>query len=286
MASRRHTLPEYLRTVPIVQTTARRVAGLLGRNSALVRGLRPAYESLLNRIHGGRGIPWTVNGVEYRIDPHQRPRFGQSYEAETAAFLAKRITPGMTCFDVGANVGAYVLQLAHWSKPSGRVVAFEPNAGAREVLAQHVAWNGLTNRVQIVPAAVAAEPGELTLYAAGADGMSRLAAANNALAATAEQTRVPVTTIDEYCRTSYSLPDVLLLDIEGFEIEALRGARDTIQKLRPIVVAEMHPNVWSSANTTRQSAENLLRELRLRPIPLSGQKDPLEEHGQVHLEPF
>lgn len=269
-----------------MQTTARRVSGLLGRNSALIRNLRPAYESLLDRIHGGRGIPWTVNGVEYRIDPRQRPRFGQRYESETAAFLARRITPGMTCFDIGANVGAYVLQLAHWSEPSGRIVAFEPNAGAREVLARHVAWNGLTGRVQIVPAAVAGEPGELTLYAAGADGMSRLAAANNALAATASQTRVPVTTVDEYCRTSHSLPDVLLIDIEGFEIQALRGARDTIRRLRPIVVVEMHPNVWNSANTTRRGAESLLQDLRLRPVPLSGQKDPLEDHGQVYLEPF
>lgn len=286
MAHCSHALPGNLRTVPIVQTIARRTAGILGRNSALIRNLRPAYESLLGRIHGGRGIPWTVNGVEYRIDPGQRPRFGQRYEEEAAGFLSHRITPGMTCFDIGANVGAYVLQLAHWSQPQGKIVAFEPNAGAREVLAQHVAWNGLASRVQIVPAAVAAEPGELTLYAAGADGMSRLAAANNALVNTAAQTRVPVTTIDAFCRQSKAIPDVLLLDIEGFEIEALRGARETILSLRPLIVVEMHPNVWNSSNTTRAGAEALLRELSLRPVALSGQKDPLEDHGQVYLEPF
>jgi len=272
--------------MPIVETAARRVASLLGRNSSLIRRLRPAYESLLGQIHGGNGIPWEVNGVTYRIDPKERPRFGQHYETETAAFLAKRIQPGMTCYDVGANVGAYVLQLAHWSAPTGSVVAFEPNAGAREVLARHIIWNGIAERVSIVPAAVSSEPGEQILYAEGASGMSRLAHANNAHAGTARQDWVPVTTVDRYCAEGNPPPDVLLLDIEGFEIEALRGAQHTISAVRPLIVVEMHPNVWASANTTLAGTEELLRRLKLRPVALSGQRDPLNEHGQVWLEHY
>lgn len=271
--------------MPIVENAARRVATLFGRNSALIKTLRPAYESLLTGMHGGNGIPWFVNGVEYRIDPKERPKFGESYETETAAFLAGRVRSGMVCYDVGANVGAYVLQLGHWTAPAGKIIAFEPNAGAREVLARHIAWNGLTDRVQIVPAAVAAAPGEQILYAEGANGMSRLAQPNNALVETAHQERVPVTTIDAFCAAGNAPPAVLLLDIEGFEIEALRGARSTIVAHRPVIVVEMHPNVWHSANTTRESTEALLQDLKLKPVPLSGQRDPLNEHGQVWLEP-
>lgn len=270
--------------MPIVEAAARRVSSLFGRNSTLIRNLRPAYESLLGSLHGGNGIPWTVNGVPYRIDPKERPRFGQNYETETASFLSRRMRPGMTSFDIGANVGAYVLQLAHWSAPSGKVVAFEPNAGAREVLSRHISWNGLTERIQVIPSAVAAEFGEQVLYAEGANGMSRLAEPNNSLAATAREERVPVTTVDAFCAAGAAPPDVLLIDIEGFEFEALRGARQTILSHRPLIVVEMHPNVWSSANTTRAGAEELLSELRLRPVALSGQKDPLNEHGQVWLE--
>jgi FkbM family methyltransferase len=270
--------------MPLVQSAARCVASFAGRNSAAIRALRPAYEAFLHTLHGGKGIPWQVNGVTYRIAPSERPRFGANYEHQTAAFLAKRIRPGMTCFDIGANVGAYVLQLAHWSAPRGRVVAFEPNAGARAVLAKHVEWNHLEDRVDVAPLAVAAEEGSQTLYAAGADGMSRLARANDALADSAMRVAVPVTTIDKYCARNGITPDVILLDIEGFEIEALRGARETISERRPIVVAEMHPNVWESAHTTREEAERLLKDLGLRAVGLSGQRDPLAEHGQVWLE--
>jgi len=270
--------------MPLVESAARRVASLVGRNSALIRRLRPAYESVLGSLHGGTGIPWMMNGVPYRIDPKERPRFGQNYETQTAAFLARRIRPEMVCFDVGANVGAYVLQLAHWSAPGGKIVAFEPNKGAREVLARHIDWNGLSDRVQVVPVAIAAEPGEQTLYAEGANGMSRLVQPNNSLAETARREQVPVTTVDAFCAANNIRPDVLLIDIEGFEIEALRGASQTILQHRPIIVVEMHPNVWASANTSRESAEHVLANLHLRPVPLSGQRDPLDEHGQVYLE--
>jgi hypothetical protein len=70
-----------------IQGTARRGAGLLGRESWLVRRLRPAYESLLDWSNNGKGIPWSINGVEYRVDPGHRHFLGQNYDAPVAAFL-------------------------------------------------------------------------------------------------------------------------------------------------------------------------------------------------------
>jgi FkbM family methyltransferase len=269
-----------------LQETARKTAGLLGRESWLVRNLRPAYESLLGWSNDGRGIPWTINGVNYRIDPHYRHRMGSQYDSPVAAFLRERIRPGALCFDVGANVGVYVLQLAHWSGPNGKVVAFEPNPVAREVLKRHVKMNELSARVTIVPAAVGAENGEAVLYAAGVAGMSRLGAANEAIADQVSEITVPVVTLDEYYRSQDLLPDWLFIDIEGFEIAALSGARELIKERgRDMnIVVEMHPNVWLSADTTRARAEALLAELKLRAVALMGQSDPLGEHGLVHLQ--
>jgi FkbM family methyltransferase len=271
--------------VSLLQNTARRTAGLLGRESRLVRRLRPAYENLLDWYGGGKGIPWTINGVTYRVDPHHRQRLGQNYDAPVADFLRARVRPGALCLDVGANVGVYVLQFAHWSRPDGRVVAFEPNPGARAVLQSHVRMNGLQERVEIVPAAVSETSGEEILYAAAAEGMSRLGEANKALTGNVNEITVPVVTLDEYCRLNRLEPDWLFLDIEGFEIAALAGARELIKRRRGSlnVVVEMHPNVWDSAKTTRAGAESLFAELGLRAVPLTGQSDPLGEHGIVHL---
>jgi FkbM family methyltransferase len=269
----------------MLQGTAKLVSGWLGRDSTVVRSLRPAYESVLGWTSGGRGIPWVINGVEYRIDPHHRHRLGSDYDPTVAKFLRAHVRDGQTCFDIGANVGAYVLQLAHWTRPSGRIVAFEPNRWARAVLEHHVQLNGMNGRVTIVPGAVGRESGNATIYAAGADGMSRLNAPNVAIADRAISMEVSVVSVDDYVRQSKVTPDVVMIDIEGFEIAALAGAKRLIQERRDLlIVAEMHPDIWSSADTTRESAERLLNELQLVPVPLEGQSDPLADHATVHLK--
>ena len=268
------------------QNAAGRVAGLVGRESWLIRRMRPAYESLLEWAGRGRGAAWTVNGVEYRVDPHYRHRLGRDYDAPVAEFLRARVRPGDVCVDVGANVGVYVLQFAHWSAPSGRVIAFEPNPGARDVLDKHVRFNGLERRVTVVPAAVGGRAGSATLYAAGAEGMSRLGEPNRAIAGRVREVGVPVVTLDEYCAGEGVEPDWLFIDIEGFEVAALEGARRLVESRRGALglVVELHPNVWHTAGTSRAALEGLLNELKLEAEPLTGQRDALGEHGLVHLK--
>jgi len=270
----------------LLQTVARNTSGLIGRESGFIRRLRPVYESILDWSGRGKGIPWSINGFTYRVDPKCRHRLGQSYDAPVAAFLRERVKPGALCLDVGANVGVYVLQFAHWSAPSGQVIGFEPNPSAVAILQRHVEMNGLTERVRIVAAAVGEISGEEILYAAEAEGMSRLGAPNEALNGNVDEISVPVITLDEYCGGEELKPDWLFMDIEGFEIAALCGARELLKSRRGKlgIVVEMHPNAWGSANTTRARAESLLAEFGLRAIPLTGQADPLSDYGLVHLD--
>jgi FkbM family methyltransferase len=268
-----------------MQTIARHASGLIGRETRLVRRLRPFYESLLDWSSGGQGISWKINGETYRVDPHYRHRLGEHYDAAVAAFLRERVRPGALCLDVGANVGVYVLQFARWSGPTGRVYAFEPNPCAQTVLRKHVRMNNLEGQVEIVPAAVGAFNGEAILYAAEADGMSRLGAPNKEIANRTSQINVPVVTLDDYCASENLKPDWLFVDIEGFEIAALSGATKLIRaRGREMqIILEMHPDVWESANTTRESALMLLDDLKLDAVPLTGQADALGEHGLVYL---
>lgn len=287
MARGRPPLPGAVFPMRVIQAAARQVAGRIGRDSWLVRRLRPAYASALEWSSHGRGLPMRINGVEYRVDPHHRHRMACEYEAPVAALLRERVKAGALCFDVGANVGVYVLQFAHWSAPTGRIVAFEPNPEARQVLEKHVRLNGLVERVSIVPHALSARTGTAVLHMSGADGMSRLGAPNSALADRTSAIEVSTTSLDEFCQANGMAPDWLFIDIEGVEIQALKGGRELILDRRGKlgIVIEMHPNAWASAGTRRSDAEALLSELGLRAVPLTGQSDPLRDHGMVVLEP-
>lgn len=267
-----------------VQRLARAASAAIGRESWLIRQLRPAYESTLQILSGDHGVPWEINGVPFRIDPRYRNQLGKNYEADVARFLSEKIKPGSICFDVGANVGAYVLQLAHWTGPTGRVVGFEPNPLAVEVLSAHVQFNGFEPIVSIEKSAVGSSSGTTTMYRSAADGMSRLAEQNSLLDAT-EPITVPVITIDDFCARTGLEPDWILIDIEGFELAALHGAARTIERRRGSLgmVVEIHPALWASAGTTRSDVERFLTDTGLRAIPLNRQRDPLGEYGLVHL---
>src|SRR5258708_34201461 len=72
-----------------IQRAARAAADTLGRRSRLISGLRPAYESFLDWSSRGQGIPFTINGVEFRRSPRGRDRLlgDLLFEVPAADFL-------------------------------------------------------------------------------------------------------------------------------------------------------------------------------------------------------
>ena len=269
----------------ILQRVARSAAAVLGRDSVIVHAARPLYQRSLLWLTGEHGVPWTLNGAQFRIGANQRHRMGEVYDPEVAAYLEAHIRPGAICFDVGANVGVYALQFARWTGPTGRVVAFEPNPVSAGVLTEHIRMNDFGDRVSVVQAAVADEAGVRTFHMADADGMSRLGAPNPEIASQTRPVTVAVTTLDEYCAAERVDPDWLLIDVEGFEFAVLTGARETFARLgsRLNVIVELHPDAWPVAGWSRDSAQSLFAALGVTPVALSGQRDVLADYGHVLL---
>ena len=158
----------------VVQRAARLAAGLLGRNSAIVRRLRPWYERLLDAVTRGHGFVRVVNDAEaFYVNPRMRHLFPSVYEPDTFALLRQGVREGAVCLNVGAHVGIYTLALARWAGAAGRVIAFEPNPPTADVLADHVRRNRLADRVTVVREAVGSVSAEQPFYATGLEGFSR-----------------------------------------------------------------------------------------------------------------
>jgi len=276
--------------VGLIRRAARSIATRAGRQSHVVATLRPAYEKWLVWSSFGRGMLQTLNGQErFRIDPRRRMLFPEVYDPAVLSYLRERIRLGSVCFNVGAHFGVYALCLSEWAGPAGRVYAFEPNPDSRCVLQEHLRLNGRQGRVEVVAAAVSDRPGVATFFAAADhfSGVSRLGTPNPEFPeARASAVEVSVTTIDAFCAEMNVLPDWLVIDIEGYEVAALRGALETVGRRRSQlgIVAEIHPSLWTAAGASRGELEELLRRARLHAVPLTGQTDPLGEYGIVALE--
>ena len=258
---------------------------LLGKLLDATRA-RPAYEKLLELRAAGRGVSRVIDGETYRVIPKLRSWFDVSRERELRDFISARAKPGQSVLDVGAHIGLYALLFAK-KAAGGRIHAFEPNPDTRAALAEHVKLNGFESAITIVPSAVAAKPGTADFFCLPFEGMSRLGEPNPLLEGRAKKVQVPVTTLDDHCAANGLQPDWLRMDIEGFELGALRGARRTIDARRGqlTIVLEMHPSSWPSIGESIESARRTLDDLGLSAVPLTGQKDAVAEYGIAQLVP-
>lgn len=155
-----------------------------------------------------------------------------------AAFMRSYVSPGVTVIDVGANRGDFTQLLSELVGPNGHVVACEPNPIVYERLRETVAR--LAN-VEARQTALSDSCGKRTLYVDVRPGMEGLASSFYQLKdAVVEPVTVPCTTIDALGLS----PAFIKVDVEGHEPSVFRGARQTIQHCRPVMVFEFWESWW------------------------------------------
>lgn len=243
-------------------------SGALGR---LRRWLKPLFETAV----GWRG----AGAVESRLPGGEIVRVRPAWRHVTwnpdeyAAFRAAT-RPGDVVIEAGANAGAYAVLFGQWVGPSGRVYAFEPDPRAFAALADHVALNGVADRVVPIGAAVVEQPGNVRLQLAPSSGLSRVAGTRDDVT---ESVDVDGVSIDEFCARLNITPALLKIDVEGAELGVLRGARRTIAAAGPALhlFVEMHPALWKQSAIT---AADLVRECSASSLTierLDGSRDRL-----------
>jgi FkbM family methyltransferase len=158
-----------------------------------------------------------------------------TYEQPIADLLASMLRPGMTVLDVGAHIGYFSLLAAKAVGPTGHVWSFEPDPGNRASFEQNIEANGMTDRISVVPLAVASAVGEGVLHrVAGDTGSSSLYHRNGA---GSEQLAVGMTSLDAWT-DSEGWPSISLVkvDAEGAEGAVLAGMAGLIERNPKIVV--------------------------------------------------
>ncbi|MGY5076784.1 FkbM family methyltransferase [Streptomyces nigrescens] len=212
---------EYVRDAP----------GSLGKAALATRYLNPWL-----RDHPRQRLVRTRFGAAMAVDTQDLIQrfvylFGL-WEPHMTHWLQRRLRPGDTYIDVGANVGYFSLLASQLVGEEGRVVAIEASPTFHARVLQHAEINGCSN-LRTVNAAVADERKTVTLI---------LASSNNMGAASIVPYGGPAeSTLDV---EAYPLPQVLdaddiagarviKIDVEGAEGAVIRGLAPVLDKLRP-----------------------------------------------------
>ena len=174
--------------------------------------------------------------------------------------------------DVGACHGVYSLTFATVN-PGGRVIAVEPSPAARKILEYNISTNCLRNRVEVVS------------HAAGEDGSKMYAMQNwhhlEARKDSRDTVVVETRSIDAICDDHACRPDLIKIDVEGFELHVLQGARRVLSQ-RPVVYLEIHPKLTANLGYDHTKCFDLLDQMDYVVFEVNGAAMTRKEFGRRH----
>jgi FkbM family methyltransferase len=155
---------------------------------------------------------------------------------------ARLVKPGMTVWDIGANVGLFAFAAAFAAGPAGRVLAVEADNWLAELLRRSARTAPPAYApVEVLAAAVSDTPDPVEFF------IARRGRAGNHLGSvpgstqtggTREVRRVDAVTLDGLLARSPA-PRVLKIDTEGAELLCLRGAGRLLSEARPVLLCEV-----------------------------------------------
>lgn len=190
------------------------------------------YSLYYNRKHfkeNGFRVYYKDNHFEYKFDEgvafKSYENIADEMKRSLKGYLAKySLKPGDTVIDCGAYIGEFTLYAAKAVGPSGRVIAFEPGPMIYKRLIDNIELNGLKN-VTAINKGLWSKDGLLKCAGDGTAGYS-FVSSGSAFGVI----EVPVASLDsELARLGVSSVDFIKVDVEGSELEFIKGAERTLE---------------------------------------------------------
>jgi FkbM family methyltransferase len=201
-------------------------------------------------------LPYAPVPVNLEIGPGESVRFWWSYfvgffdagrsffdywgqDCGDLRFLWKTLRPGDTFLDVGAFHGVYSVVAGKRVTNRGQVIAFEPSPRDRRRLMLHLRWNRVRS-ARVEPFAVSSAASEMPFFQVVSGDPTRNGLKPPASDDSVAKIMVQAIRLDQYvAERGIERVDVMKLDVEGGELEALRGAAGLFEKFRPILICEV-----------------------------------------------
>ena len=164
---------------------------------------------------------------------------GDNYERDVTALFRSRLRPGMRVIDIGANIGYFTMLAASLVGPEGRVLAIEPNPRNVRLLEASRRANRF-DHVAVAQTAAGRDTGVLILNTSFSNGTTSTPPDELAQLLSAET--VACLRIDSLVGIDDTV-DLIKVDVEGAEFNALLGGEATIRRCHPFIISEFSPGM-------------------------------------------
>ena len=186
----------------------------------------------------------------------------KEYEPDLSKIASKLIKEGDVVVDIGANFGWYTTLFAKCVGRSGAVHSFEPFPRTFQILRENVELNGLDASVHLNNVCVGEEAGEVVM---ACDGASESGLAHVATSETMNTVTVSAVRLDDALDGLLGKIAYLKMDIEGFELFALKGMPELLQSENPpLIQIELNDEALDRASSNRKDIVSLLAGYQYR----------------------
>jgi len=182
-----------------------------------------------------------IEGFQMALDPSDGGisnvlnRHGSREDA--FMWLLRREAVGCLGLDIGANIGYTTLSLC---RNMDRVIALEPDPRSRKLLEENVKLNKYENKCDIGSEIVSDKVSTDTIYLNKKPNLSSIVSRSGT------PRRVESTTIDEICNIEKICPSFIKMDIEGAEVQVLKGGREALFNTDECkILMEVHPTLYN-----------------------------------------
>jgi len=204
-----------------------------------------------------RDLPFLKDAIDYQLTRFPRlylfiEQFREWTNWDKRVYLSL-VRPGNNVLDVGANVGAHSVFLSHLVRAKGKVLAFEPLEPNVEAFRETLRRRSRIDNIRVFTRAVGNPRSigeEVTMKVPAGDltqaSLETQSAGSWKGTSTIQEYRAPLTSIDGE-KDVQALPhiDFVKIDVEGGELNVLKGAARTLSQLQPIIYSELYER-WTA----------------------------------------
>lgn len=168
---------------------------------------------------------------------HRAYRYRNRVDAAEIAFLLQHIQSGNTVLDVGCHKGAYLYWMRKKAGEKGSIIGFEPQPKLFAYLQMMKRIFKQTN-VQLINKALSHQAGRVSFFIPHTKSGTSPGAGIDKTDQDTTEIDIETLCLDDFVTQNQLTPHFIKIDVEGHELQVLKGALETLKKHHPVLLIE------------------------------------------------
>jgi len=185
--------------------------------------------------------------------------------------LMKNLKSKKTLLDIGAHIGLVSIPAALNMNQDSKIIAFEPSNKNYKHLKNHIKANNFTKKIKLYKNLVGEKNCKKNFYYSKDESPLNSIIKVKQIEKYNSQS-INQISIDYFCKKSGIVPDIIKIDVEGAELNVLKGAKETILKYKPIIYLSVHPSHLKALGYDLKQLKDLIKSLGYKTEDFQGNK--------------